>query len=128
MRTFATRVVNPIVRRLGLAGGRRSAWGLITISGRRTGTVRTLPVLPHVAGNVVLIPMSYGEEVQWVRNVLATGQASLRYRGRILDLANPRLVDLEEVAPILPERAADQYARLRIRRFLRLEAVGRTSA
>lgn len=69
VRGFVTRVVNPIVLRLGLAGGRRSAWAAITTVGRRSGRQRTNPVLPHVFGGLLVIPLSYGHDVQRARNV-----------------------------------------------------------
>jgi deazaflavin-dependent oxidoreductase (nitroreductase family) len=114
------RFVNPFVLRFGLAGGRRSLWGVMTVAGRRSGLARRNPVVPHVVGDTVLIPLSYGPDVEWVRNVVAAGGGSLRYRGREWRLADPRLVPFGSAAARLPERLARSYERLRVDAFLEL--------
>jgi len=119
-RAVVRRVANPVVMRLGLAGGRRSLWGVITVAGRRSGELRSNPVVPHVVGDTVLIPMSFGTDVQWVRNVLAARGGTLRYRGREWRLADPRLVSYGSAAARLPERLARSYERMRVAAFLEL--------
>jgi deazaflavin-dependent oxidoreductase (nitroreductase family) len=119
-RTFIRRVANPFVLRLGLAGGRRSLWGVMTVPGRRSGVRRSNPVVPHIVGDAVLIPLSYGPDVQWVQNVVAAGGGSLRYRGREVRVAEPRLVPFASAAARLPPRLAASYERMRVDVFLEL--------
>jgi deazaflavin-dependent oxidoreductase (nitroreductase family) len=119
-RGFIRRVANPFVLRMGLAGGRRSLWGVMTVPGRRSGKPRANPVVPHIVGDAVLIPMSFGPEVQWVRNVLVAGGGSLRYRGREWRLSEPRLVPFASAAVRLPPRLAASYERMRVDVFLEL--------
>jgi hypothetical protein len=119
-RTFIRRAVNPIVLRLGLAGGRRSLWGVLTVAGRRSGALRSNPVVPHLVGDIVLVPLSYGPGVHWVQNVLAAGGASLRYRGCDWPLVEPRLIPFGSAAARLPARLAGSYERMRVDVFLEL--------
>jgi deazaflavin-dependent oxidoreductase (nitroreductase family) len=119
-RTFIRRAVNPLVLRLGLAGGRRSLWGVMTVAGRRSGLVRSNPVVPHIVGDAVLIPLSYGPDVDWAKNVLAAGGGTLRYRGRDWSLSGPRLVPFGSAAARLPARLARSYERMRVDAFLEL--------
>lgn len=119
-RRFVTRVVNPLIRVAGLAGGERSMFGVLQHVGRTSGRRHEHPVLPHVAGDVVLIPLSFGTEVNWVRNVLATGSAQLRFRGRRLPLMEPEIVPLGDVSHILPAEAHRAYERMRIHSCLRM--------
>ncbi len=119
-RTFVRRVANPFVLAFGLAGGRRSLWGVMEVRGRTSGKVRRNPVVPHVFGDVVLIPMSYGPEVDWVKNVLAAGGGTLRYKRREWTLVDPRLIPFGTAAARLPERLAASYARMRVAVFLEL--------
>ena len=119
-RSFVRRVVNPFVLAVGLAGGRRSLWGVMTVSGRTSGVRRSNPVAPHVVGDAVLIPMSFGPGVQWVCNVMAAGGGSLRYRGRDWELSDPRLVSFGSAAARLPARLARSYERMRVEAFLEL--------
>lgn len=119
-RQIVRRVANPFVMRFGLAGGRRSLWGVMTVPGRRSGTPRSNPVVPHVIGDTVLIPMSYGPDVNWVKNVLAAGGGTLRYKHRDWRLVDPRLVPFGSAAARLPPRLAASYERMRVDAFLEL--------
>jgi hypothetical protein len=117
---FVQRFVNPFVLRLGLAGGRRSLWGVMAAPGRTSGIVRRNPVVPHIVGDVVLIPLSYGPHVEWVKNVTAAGGGTLRYRGRQWRLVEPRLIPFGSAAARLPARLARSYERMRVDAFLEL--------
>lgn len=128
VRRIVTRVVNPVILGLGLAGGERSMFGVITHVGRTSGRRLQNPILPHVAGDVVLIPLSYGTEVNWVQNVLAAGSADLRFRNRSLHLVEPVIVTLDDVLRILPDGADRAYGRMRMRAFLRLRVERSASA
>jgi deazaflavin-dependent oxidoreductase (nitroreductase family) len=119
-RAFVQRLVNPLVLALGLAGGRRSLWGVMEVHGRASGVLRRNPVVPHVLGDIVLIPMSYGPEADWVKNVFAAGGGTLRYKRREWRLADPRLVSFGSAAARLPERLAASYERMRVDAFLEL--------
>ena len=92
----------------------------MTVAGRRSGTLRSNPVVPHVVGDVVLVPLSFGLRVQWVANVIAAGGGTLRYRGREWRLAEPRLVGFGSAAARLPARLARSYERMRVEAFLEL--------
>lgn len=120
MRGLVTRVVNPVILGMGLAGGDASRFGEITHVGRASGRRYRNPVLPHVAGDVVLIPLSFGADVNWVRNVVAAGSADLRFRSEGLRLVEPDIVALEDVLHLLPDGADRAYGRMRIHAFLRL--------
>ena len=43
------------------------------------------------------MPLPYGPEAHWPKNVLAAGRARLEYRGRIYELVNPRPVGWAEI-------------------------------
>jgi len=70
--------------------------------GRKTGTPYRAPVvaLPSAAGFV--IPMTYGRDVDWARNILGAGGCELGRLGHRVRLVNPRIVDLPTAEPHLP--------------------------
>jgi deazaflavin-dependent oxidoreductase (nitroreductase family) len=72
---------------------------LLTVAGRRTGQPRTTPVtlVENASGRYLVAP--YGP-VQWVRNVRAAGQATLR-RGSRDETVRLRELEPEAAAPIL---------------------------
>lgn len=116
IRPFTQRVVNPITRRF---AGRVPGFGILTHVGRRSGrTYRTPLNVFHVDGTW-MVALTYGSEVDWVRNVLAAGSATLLTRGRELRLVDPVLVrDPARRATPLPVRlglrllGAEEFLRL----------------
>jgi len=98
-RGLARRAVNRLVHvllRLGL--GPRETY-LLTVAGRRSGAPRTTPVTLVEEGGRRWLVSPYGE-VAWVRNLRATGQATLSRCGRTEAVA-VREVEPEEAAPVL---------------------------
>ena len=110
------RLVNataPVARAL---AGRRwvPLWALIRHRGRRSGTAYETPiaVVPTTDASIVMIGLPWGAKTNWARNVLAAGDASLRWRGREVVLVNPRIVDGAEA-----ERIAKAPFRPVLKRF-----------
>jgi deazaflavin-dependent oxidoreductase (nitroreductase family) len=122
-RRFVTRRFNPVVLALGFAGGARSPWGVITHVGRRSGLTYETPILPHRAGDRFVIPLNYGREVHWLRNVVIAGKATIRLHGAVVHVADPRIVPAVEVLPQLPEGTRTTYRRLAIAEFLQVRVV-----
>jgi deazaflavin-dependent oxidoreductase (nitroreductase family) len=88
-------VTNPALRPL---AGRLPYFGVVLHRGRSTGRLYRTPVntFPHRAG--YLIALTYGRDVDWVKNVIAAGECQLVHRGRTIDLVGPRILPLREQA------------------------------
>ena len=103
----------PVARAL---AGRRwvPLWALIRHRGRRSGTAYETPiaVVPTTDTSIVMIGLPWGVTTNWARNVVAAGGASLRWRGRDVELVHPRIVDGAEA-----ERLAKAPFRPVLRRF-----------
>lgn len=70
--------------------------------GRSFGKTYQTPLDAHpLADGYVFIPM-YGPRTDWLKNVLASGEARLRVGGRELELISPRLVHKRDVWALLP--------------------------
>ena len=89
LRPFANRVFNPIVRPF-------IAWvpgfALVVHRGRRTGRVHRTPMMAFRHGEDQVFALTYGPEVDWVRNVLVASGCELIVRRRRVRLVDPRLV------------------------------------
>jgi deazaflavin-dependent oxidoreductase (nitroreductase family) len=73
-------VLNPLIVRL--AGRRHFRMAArLTHTGRRSGRTYLTPVGARRAGDMVLIPLTFGNQSDWSRNVLAAGHCSLRLAG-----------------------------------------------
>lgn len=120
LRRFVTHRFNPLVTRLGLVGSARSPWAMLEHVGRTSGTVRRTPVLPHVVGSHVLIPLPYGRGVQWTRNVLAAGHCRVQHHHHVLELDEPQVLhpaavtDLPDWRKLSVSGVPMEYLRLRI--------------
>ncbi|MFE3189800.1 nitroreductase family deazaflavin-dependent oxidoreductase [Nocardia sp. NPDC059240] len=104
---FNRRVTNRLAR---LYAGKLPPYSLIHHRGRKSGTPFTTPVVAHYDDSLLIIPLPYGTNTDWVRNILAADGGSATYRHRTVPFKNPRLVDAAG-ATDLPARAR-RYTRL----------------
>ena len=86
---FTKRVVNPLTRRF---AGRLPGFGLVAHVGRRSGTTYHTPLNVFRHGDGYVFALTYGPDVDWVRNVVAAGGCTMRTRGRTVRLVDPQLV------------------------------------
>src|SRR5712691_11067898 len=118
-----TRVLNPLIRRS--AGASHSPFvGLIYHQGRRSGRTYATPVGLGSTGAAFLIPLTFGAEADWCRNVLAASQCSVKWRGGTYIALEPQVVNDASVPAELAV-AFDPFQRLAFRamgthQFLRL--------
>jgi deazaflavin-dependent oxidoreductase (nitroreductase family) len=117
MRTKSPLVVRPIValsrsvmnpRQLRRAGRPGAYASIIRHPGRRTGRPYETPVGVMPDGDTFLIVLPYGPRTQWLRNVLAAGEATLVTEGHTYRVDRPQVVPTREVASRLSR--ADQRA------------------
>jgi deazaflavin-dependent oxidoreductase (nitroreductase family) len=87
-RHVATRYLNPFTR---LFAGWLPGFGILTHEGRTTGRTYRTPINVFERGGDYVFFLTYGSDVQWVKNVLASGRCSLRTRGRDVTLVDPEL-------------------------------------
>ena len=80
------RIVNPVTRRF---AGRLPGFGLLTHVGRTSGRAYITPINVFRRGRHHLFALTYGSDVQWVKNVIAAGGCTLRTRGRTFRLLDP---------------------------------------
>lgn len=71
---------------------RAPGFGMIVHRGRRSGRLYRTPVNAFRTADGYVFALTYGPEVDWVKNVLAAGEAELETRGRRIRLRLPRLV------------------------------------
>ena len=95
-------------RALQQAGRPGSYASIIRHRGRRTGQLRETPVGVVAIDEGFLVTLPYGTYPQWVRNVLAAGQATLVTEGRAFRVDRPELIPMR---PVLDRFSrSDQWA------------------
>lgn len=97
------RLLNPVMLRL---VGVASIVDLEHV-GRTSGRVLHTPLMAFVHGDEVTIALTYGPDVQWLKNVRAAGGAVMHLRSVTVRLGAPRTVTAEEglVRVSHPQRA-----------------------
>jgi deazaflavin-dependent oxidoreductase (nitroreductase family) len=118
IRPFATHVLNPFTR---LFVHRLPGFAIISHRGRKTGRIHHTPMNVFRHGESYVFALTYGSDVQWVKNVLTAGEADLRIGDRTIHLTDPELfVDPERRLMPLPVRFF--LGLIRVSEFLRMRA------
>ena len=107
MRTKSRLVQGPLVwlqrrflnRQQMRSAGRPGAYAsVIRHRGRRSGRTYETPVgVTRAMDGGFLIALPYGPRTQWLRNVLATGSATIVHEGHAYQVDRPEVVRLEDV-------------------------------
>ncbi|MFD6160955.1 nitroreductase family deazaflavin-dependent oxidoreductase [Nocardia sp. NPDC060256] len=100
-------VTNRLVRP---TAGKLPPYTIIHHVGRRSGRAFDTPVFASYRGDLLLVPLVYGDRSDWVRNLLAAGGGAATYRRRTRELRAPRLIDAQGAAEL--PRPARLYTRL----------------
>lgn len=116
LRPFTTRVFNRVSR---LVAGRLPGFGLLVYRGRKSGAEYRTPMNVFRRGDEYVLALTYGSEVQWVKNVLAAGGCELVTRGRTIRLVEPRLIS-DPARSAMPFPVRQFLGLLRVTEFMRL--------
>ena len=95
VRRFNKRVLNPLM--LHLAGRRHWYAARLEHVGRRTGRSYATPVVARPVHNGFAIPLPYGPDVDWRRNLQATGSGVLQVDGVRHAIRDPRIVAVDDL-------------------------------
>jgi len=99
MRRVNRVVTNPLMRTF--------AWlvpplAVVHHVGRKSGRPYRTPVLAFPSAKAFAIPMTYGRDVDWARNLLAAHEGEIEQRGRRVALRSPRIVAFDAAETHLP--------------------------
>jgi deazaflavin-dependent oxidoreductase (nitroreductase family) len=111
-------LLNPLMLRL--AGSRFWYASVIEHAGRRSGKKYSTPIVADRVDGEVLIPLPYGTQVDWVRNVMTAGRGTLVHKGETLSVTSPELIDSTQALPLLPANRRRTFERINIGHFMRV--------
>jgi hypothetical protein len=66
-------------------------WAVVEHRGRRSGRQYATPVLATISGATVYIPVLYGEQSDWLRNLFAADGGALVRAGRRYAMSGPEM-------------------------------------
>ena len=89
-------ILRPVVIPLGILTRPFAGWlpwfGVLTYRGRKSGHVYHTPINVFRRGDRYVFFLTYGSDVEWVKNIRTEGECWLRTRGRDIHLVEPELI------------------------------------
>lgn len=119
VRSFNKHIFNRFTLALTRAG--LGPYTIIYHTGRRSGRVYQTPVLATCIREMALIPLPYGEHVDWLRNILAAEGCTMFRKGHHISATHPVVLDGATALALLPEKRRRLFARFSIPSFLQLQ-------
>ena len=116
IRPFTTHVFNPVSRRFArwLPG-----FGILAYRGRKSGKAYRTPLNVFRHGDDWVFALTYGSDVQWVKNVVAAGEATLEVRRRKIHLVDPELI-VDPTRRLMPFIVRQVLGLMRVSEFMRM--------
>ena len=116
LRPYTTKFFNPISR---LFIYRLPGFAIISYTGRKSGKTFRTPMNVFRRGDSYIFALTYGPDVQWVKNVLASGKADLQVGGRHIPLCDPVLFE-DPTRHLMPFPVRFVLGVMRVTWFLRM--------
>jgi deazaflavin-dependent oxidoreductase (nitroreductase family) len=123
VRRFNRAVVNP--RMLASAGTPGAYASVIRHVGRRTGRAYETPVVAEPTDDGFVIALPYGTTSNWVKNVLASGSATIVEEGVTYEVDRPEVVPMALVIDHFPVKDRRAHARFSVNECVRVRRVDR---
>jgi len=118
IRAFNKARLNPLVLRFAGRGG--GPYAVLGHLGRHSGRMYHTRVVAIATDDGFVIPLPYGIETDWCRNVRATGECTVERRGETHAAMEPEILDAEAALPTCPPGWRLAFRLFGITRFLRV--------
>lgn len=93
-------VTNPVMVRF--FSGRSAHAALLHHVGRSSGKAYSTPLTAHRLEDTIIVPLPYGTEVDWLRNLQVAGQGVVELEARRFTVDEPEVVPADSVMSVLP--------------------------
>jgi deazaflavin-dependent oxidoreductase (nitroreductase family) len=117
LRGFTRRFGNPMTK---LVAGRLPWFCILRYRGRKSDRPYRTPMNVFRRDDSWVFALTYGSEVQWVKNVLHAGSCEIETRGRVIALTRPQLV-VDPSRRQVPRVVAIFLGLIGVTEFLRME-------
>lgn len=117
VRNFNKRILNPVMVTL---DRRRWYAAILRHKGRRSGREYATPVTVQPTDDGFVIPLSYGESVDWFKNVRAAGRCTIEARDGTHTVVEPKVIDRAEALGAVSPRARAMFRLFGIKRYVKV--------
>ena len=94
-------------------------FGILVYRGRKSGKQYRTPLNAFRHRDDWVFALTYGSDVQWVKNVVAAGEATLEVRRRRIRLVDPDLL-VDPERRLMPPVVRQVLGLMRVSEFLRM--------
>lgn len=121
LRTFNKYVTNRVLR--GFAHSSRGPFAILRHTGRRSGKQYETTFWVWPQGEDFVIALTYGPEVDWLRNLRASNKGMLFWHGKTYTISDPELIESSAALSAFPAFIRFVMRRLGTHQFVRVKAV-----
>jgi len=100
VRVLNKHITNPILRRFANSSG--GPFAVVRHIGRHSGRSYETTIMVWPLGDSFVIALTYGDSVDWYRNILAAGGCTLHWHGREFNLGKPEPIDARRALQAFP--------------------------
>jgi deazaflavin-dependent oxidoreductase (nitroreductase family) len=115
---FNRYVTNPIARRI---AGWAPMFAIVHHRGRRSGRRFSTPVNIFPSADGFVVALTYGSDVDWVKNLTAAGGGEIKHRTRTIGITEPVLIPTEEGMAAMPRVVKLILRMINVTEFLRVK-------
>ena len=110
-------VTNPLAR---LVAGWAPGFAIVRHRGRKSGRLYSTPLNIFRVDDGFIIALTYGRDVDWLKNVMAAGGCTVRYRNREIKLVDPVAMSTAEGMAEMPAPVSAILRTANVTEFVRL--------
>lgn len=118
IRRFNKKILNPAMMRY--AGKPHWYASVVHHTGRKSGNSYATPIWAVPSGEFFYIPLPYGTDVDWCKNILKAGTCTVESDGIVYETTAPSVVSAEIAAGDLPFRPRTRFSVYGVENYLRL--------
>jgi hypothetical protein len=118
-RALNKRFLNPVMLRF--AGSTYSPQAVIYHSGRKSGRAYATPIVVEPITGGFIIPLPYGTDVDWCRNICAAGHCAIRWHGTTYAAVGPEVLDAPAATTVLSPLRQRMFHMLGVKHVLKLQ-------
>jgi len=105
-----------------LIAGWLAPWAIVHHTGRRSGKSYRTPVMTFPTESGFVFALTYGRDVDWVKNLLAADSGFLEYKRQKIPIHDIRIADYEEHKTLFPSWIQRSLNRIKLENCLLVEA------
>ena len=95
-------------------------WGVVQHRGRRSGKTYRTPIAIRSTPDGFVLPLPFGDGVDWCRNLLAGGGGIVHFRGVDYTVVQPEIIDGPSAAPAFNAYMRVVLRALRVKKAIRV--------